>query len=360
MKKIITILTLLLCIGGCAAAMETDTDNKNIAVKDTYVTQEPMTSESTLIPQTEETKSETVEPEKLVEISSEAVKTEVLTADELNMDVTVLSIPDYSGTDFYVVNNNKPYFIENITNYSGEDFIYTAELDSLGRCGTCAGQFSYASMPTDERGEIGHVKPTGWHTVKYDKSVISDLYLYNRCHLLAFQISGLNDEERNLITGTRQFNLDMLEMENQVADLLRYNPDMKVMYRVTPLFEENDLVAKGVLMECYSMDQGESLQFCIFIYNVQDGIVIDYATGESVLDPAQEEKQIVVVTEEPEPTKQPQTESVNGNYIGNRNNQKLHRATCRTLPAEKNRVYFDTKEQAAEAGYTDGCGNCKP
>lgn len=197
------------------------------------------------------------------------------------VDVGSLDIPEYSGTDFYIVNDNSPFFNENIRNYEGEDFIYLSELDELGRCGTCMGQFAQAGMPQEKRGAIGHIKPSGWHTVKYDKDIIQDMYLYNRCHLLMYAISGLNEDARNLITGTRQFNLNMLEIEDQVYDLLKADKTMKVMYRVTPVFDGSNLVADGVLMECLSLDEAQSLSFCVFIYNVQDGITIDYSNGES-------------------------------------------------------------------------------
>lgn len=206
---------------------------------------------------------------------------ETLQVSDYIVDVGSIDIPEYSGTDFYIVNNNVPYFNENIRNYDGDDFIYLSELDELGRCGTCMGQFSQAGMPQEERGPIGHIKPSGWHTVKYDKNIIQDMYLYNRCHLLMYAISGLNDDKRNLITGTRQFNLDMLEVEDQVYDLLKADETMKVMYRVTPVFDGSNLVADGVLMECLSLDAAQSLSFCVFIYNVQDGITIDYSNGES-------------------------------------------------------------------------------
>lgn len=217
---------------------------------------------------------------KLAWMQSAKVQEELLVNDCV-LDVSSIDIPEYSGTDFYIVNDNVPFFNENIRNYDGEDFIYLSELDELGRCGTCMGQFSQDSMPKEERGAIGHIKPSGWHTVKYDKEIIPDMYLYNRCHLLMYAISGLNDEKRNLITGTRQLNLDMLELENQIYDLIKSDKGIKVMYRVTPVFEGDNLVAKGVLMECMTLDEARNLSFCMFIYNVQDGIIIDYTNGES-------------------------------------------------------------------------------
>ena len=140
-------------------------------------------------------------------------------------------------------------------------------------------------MPTEKRGEIGSVHPSGWHTVKYDRSVIPDQYLYNRCHLIAYQLSGENANERNLITGTRYMNVQgMLPFEEQVGDYVRQTGN-HVMYRVTPVFKGTELVARGVLMEAESVeDRGRGVSFCVYVYNVQPGIQIDYQTGESRLE----------------------------------------------------------------------------
>lgn len=268
-----------------------------------------------------------------------------LSAEDLLIDAGALSIPDYSGTDFYIVNDNVPFFDGALRNYSGDNFIYLSELDELERCGTCIGLFSNSTLPTEQRGEIGHIKPSGWHTVKYDKSVISELYLYNRCHLLMYAVSGINDDIRNLITGTRQFNLDMLELENQVLDKLRYDESARLLYRVTPLFEGDNLVAKGVLMEAMSLGDENGLSFCVFIYNVQDGIVIDYATGESAL--AQEAGTgTIAVTD----------------YVINTNSGKFHYTWCSSVGKIKaqNRMDFNgTRDELVEMGYVP-CKICGP
>ena len=266
---------------------------------------------------------------------------------DLIIDVGTLSIPEYSGTDFYIVNDDVPFFSDTLKNYQGENFIYLSELDGLGRCGTCAGLFSEATLPTQERGELGHIKPSGWHTVKYDKSVISDMYLYNRCHLLMYAVSGINDDTRNLITGTRQFNLDMLELENQVLDTLKHDESVRLLYRVTPFFEEDNLVAKGVLMEAMSLGNDDGLSFCMFIYNVQDGIVIDYATGESAL----------AVGEMQDTAAQRETE-----YVANTNTKKFHYPWCASVEQIKAENRWDYKGSRAELigmGY-EPCKNCEP
>ncbi len=156
-----------------------------------------------------------------------------------------------------------------------------SKLDALGRCGSAMAIVCKETMPTEERGEIGHIKPSGWHTVKYPDT-IPDKYLYNRCHLIGFQLTGENDNERNLITGTRYMNIDgMLDLENSIADYV-HNTGNHVAYRVTPIFKGDELLCRGVLMEAYSIeDNGKGINFCEFAFNVQPGIEIDYATGDS-------------------------------------------------------------------------------
>ena len=189
-------------------------------------------------------------------------------------------VPPYSGEAYIAINGNVPFFVkEEITDQSYEEY---AELDALGRCGVTEACIGIDIMPTDNRGDIGSVKPSGWHSVKYD--IVEGKYLYNRCHLIGFQLAGENANKRNLITGTRYLNIDgMLPFENLVADYVK-ETENHVMYRVTPIFEGDDLVAQGVVMEGWSVeDEGEGVCFCVFAYNVQPGITIDYATGESRL-----------------------------------------------------------------------------
>lgn len=187
-------------------------------------------------------------------------------------------IPKFSGNAYVAVNGNMPFFMpEEITD---ESFEYYAELDSLGRCGTTMACIGIDIMPTEERGEIGSVKPTGWQSVKYD--CVDGKYLYNRCHLIGFQLAGENANKKNLITGTRYLNIEgMLPFENMVADYVQETKN-HVLYRVTPIFDGDNLVAHGVLMEGYSVeDEGEGITFCVFAYNAQPGILIDYKTGAS-------------------------------------------------------------------------------
>lgn len=192
--------------------------------------------------------------------------------------VTIADIPEYSGEPYAILNENQPNFDwEDLTL---EPFETYSELDYLGRCGVAYANVCLDIMPTVPREEIGQVKPSGWQTVKYD--CVDGKYLYNRCHLIGYQLSGENANEKNLITGTRYMNVDgMLPFENMVDGYVE-ETENHVLYRVTPVFHESDLVARGVQMEAFSVeDEGEGICFHIFVYNVQPGIVIDYATGDS-------------------------------------------------------------------------------
>jgi len=194
--------------------------------------------------------------------------------------VTLENIPPYAGEPYVVIDENQPNFtLDDFTTLEFEEY---SELDMLGRCGVAYANICIELMPTEERGEIGMIKPTGWHTVKYD--CVDGKYLYNRCHLIGFQLAGENANRLNLITGTRYFNVDgMLPFENMVAEYVE-DTGNHVLYRVTPIYEGDDLVARGVQMEAISVeDEGEGVCFNVFVYNVQPGVEIDYATGESWL-----------------------------------------------------------------------------
>lgn len=191
-------------------------------------------------------------------------------------------IPEYDGVSEYVIiNNNEPFFEE--SEKTTNSFEKYSDLDSLGRCGVAYANISTSLMPTEERESIGSIKPSGWHTVKYD--IVNGKYLYNRCHLIGFQLTGENANEKNLITCTRQINVGMmLDIENEVADYIK-NTNNHVLYRATPIFEGDNLLASGVLLEGLSVeDNGEGIKFNIYVYNIQDGITIDYATGKSLLN----------------------------------------------------------------------------
>ena len=187
------------------------------------------------------------------------------------------TVPDYNNEPYIEINNNKPYF--NDTDMTTVSYEHYSELDSLGRTGVAMACLGPETLPTEKRGPIGMIKPAGWHTVKYP-DVIKDLYLYNRCHLIAFELSGENANEKNLTTGTRYLNISgMLPFENKTR---KYIDDTHnhVIYRVTPVFINNELVCRGILIEAKSVEDN-NLEFCVYCYNVQPGIIIDYATGDS-------------------------------------------------------------------------------
>ena len=265
-----------------------------------------------------------------------------------NLPFKLSDIPRYSGSPFCEVNNNKPYLqSDELTTDSFKRF---SELDSLGRCGVAFACIGTDSLPTEERGAIGMIKPSGWHTVRYD-DLIEDKYLYNRCHLIAFELSGENANPQNLITGTRYMNVEgMLPFENRVHDYVE-NSNNHVIYRVTPVFEGNNLVANGVLMEGYSVeDSGTGICFNVFCYNVQPSIEIDYADGTSW------------ISEQSDVQPEAETQDSKITYILNTHTKKFHYHDCSSVNdmKEKNREAFTgSREELIEMGYSP-CGKCNP
>lgn len=189
-------------------------------------------------------------------------------------------IPPYTDKPYVVINNNEPNFTEE--ELKQKSFEKYSQLDSLGRCNKALAKIDHTMMPTEPRGSIGMIKPSGWHTIKYD--FVDGKYLYNRCHLIAYQLTGENANEKNLITCTRYANTEgMLPFENKVAEYIKETKN-HVLYRVTPIFEGNNLLASGIQMEALSIeDNGRGIKFNVYIYNNQKGVLIDYKTGESQL-----------------------------------------------------------------------------
>ena len=259
------------------------------------------------------------------------------------------SIPPYSGEPYVVLYDNIPRFTS--SEKKATSFETYGDLDSLGRCTTVYACVGRDLMPEGERGSIGSVKPSGWQTVKYD--IVDGKYLYNRCHLIGWQLTGENANEQNLITGTRYLNIKgMLPFENMIADYVK-ETNNHVLYRVTPIFTGNNLVANGVLMEAYSVeDNGEGICFCVYAYNVQPGIVIDYANGNSALDG----------TPLPENTTAQSTSAEHQTYVLNTNTKKFHYPTCASAQSisEQNRqTYTGARDELIADGYSS-CGNCRP
>ena len=259
---------------------------------------------------------------------------------------TLENIPAYSGQAYVEINENQPSFTKD--ELVTESFEEYSPLDSLGRCGVAYANVGIDTMPTEERGSIGQVKPSGWQTVKYD--CVDGKYLYNRCHLIGYQLTAENANKENLITGTRYLNVEgMLPFENLVADYVK-ETENHVLYRVTPIFEGDNLVASGVQMEAMSVeDNGEGVCFNVYCYNVQPGVVIDYATGDSWL-------------EEDAPTAGDSSTSQEESYVLNTSSKKFHRPDCSgvdSMSPENRQDYTGTRQSLIDQGYSP-CGTCKP
>ena len=253
-------------------------------------------------------------------------------------------IPSYMENPYVVVNDNKPFFEDK--DFTNESFESYSELDSLNRCGVAIANIGKDLMPTDERESIGSIKPSGWQTVRYES--VDGKYLYNRCHLIGFQLTGENSNKENLITGTRYLNVQgMLPFENMVADYIK-ETNNHVLYRVTPIFENDNLVASGVLMEAKSYeDNGEGIEFNVYCYNVQPNIKINYKTGES--SSVNNTNEII-------------EEEVKTKYVLNTSSKKIHLPECsnaKDIKEKNKREVFEAKVVLIKQGY-EPCGSCKP
>ena len=256
--------------------------------------------------------------------------------------VSLEDVPAYSGEPFVVLDGNVPKFTE--SDYSSDSFEEYGALDALERCTYTIACIGQDLMPTQERGSISHIKPTGWHSVRYD--FVDGKSLYNRCHLIGHQLAGEDANERNLITGTRYMNVDgMLPFENMVADYVKETGN-HVMYRVIPVYDGNNLVASGVTMEGWSVeDQGEGICFYVYVYNVQPGVVIDYATGESYADESVAEDGEIIVC-----------------YVVNTSSGKFHMESCSQsggIKPENRQVLEATRSQMLAWNF-EPAGCCKP
>lgn len=256
----------------------------------------------------------------------------------------------YQGEPYVVINDNNPDFTEaDMTTVSFESY---GELDVLGRCTTAFANIGKDLMPAEKRGSIGEVKPTGWQTAKYDN--VDGKYLYNRCHLIGYQLTGENANAKNLITGTRYLNVDgMLPFENMVADYIKETGN-HVLYRVTPVFSGDNLVASGVQMEAESVeDNGDGILFNVYCFNAQPGIAIDYATGNSHQDNS-------IVADASKSTTA--AEANVQTYVLNTNTKKFHKESCnsaKSMDASNKKIYTGSRQEIIDMGY-EACGVCKP
>ena len=381
-NKLSYFLTLLLCLCmlvGCGSGAATQ------------VMLKAEDSETESYVETVQTESAENDPGDEAEIQT-AAETEIQAAAKVQSDdskqnvvhtgtasaFNTADVPAYSGKPYTAVNNNEPYFTsDDLTTEAFENY---SELDSLGRCGVAYANVCLETMPTEKRGSISEVKPTGWHSVKYDN--VDGKSLYNRCHLIGYQLTAENANQQNLITGTRYLNVDgMLPFENMVADYVK-ETDNHVLYRVTPIFTGDNLVADGVLMEGYSVeDEGDGICFCAYAYNVQPGITIDYATGDSWLSSENGNsdsssggnsavsqsaadksgtQQAAVQTESVKETSAPV--STGTEYILNTNTKKFHYPSCssvKQMKASNKKEYTGSRDDLIAQGY-DPCKKCNP
>ena len=312
--------------------------------------------------------------EDISQIQQEMINVETSVAVSLNentpedtKEFDFSEVVEYSGSPIQVINGNVPFF----TDKDKQDCIGVekySDLDEFGRCGEAFAFVGIETMPMEERGSIGMVKPSGWQTVKYD--FIDGKYLYNRCHLIGYQLAGENDLEENLITGTRYLNIEGMLPYEQLVSTYVSSSNNHVLYRVTPIFLGDNLVANGVLMEGMSIEDDE-LSFCVFAYNVQPGVYIDYLTGESIQQTETElleiygdevPKEIERIFIKDDQTQISQDNLENVTYIGNRRSHRFHYPDCVGVKdmKEENKVYFyGERNELIEVGYVP-CGSCNP
>lgn len=335
--------------------------------------------------------------------TDQPVTAEILEKPVAGSTFKLADVPEYQDTTVLLVNGNMPDFY--IWQVKPESYISFSPLDKLQRTGAGMACLSRDTIPTEARGKIGNIRPSGWHTIRYD-DLIEDKYLYNRSHVLGFQLSGDNATPENLFTGTRFLNKEsMLFFENQVADYLNQKKENHVIYRVSPVYHENELVPTGVQMEAFSVeDYGQGVCFNVFLYNIQPGVLIDYATGESRRDPDYKSGEQINTGDEYrkalEQLKKGQKDqaadkealALNGlpaektgegsrsampavsesetstqdtrtvTYILNTNTHKFHHPDCPSvsdIKARNKKEFYGTRDEAISAGYSS-CGRCNP
>lgn len=352
---------VMLALGGCTTTGTSSVPHQSKPSATVVSTEITEISSETAVPvlsTTESSASETT----VTSVSTTAAITEETTttaaAEPVSIGFSLADIPSYSGEPYVEVNNNIPFFEDKTVTEAFESY---SPLDELGRCGPAFANICIELMPTEPRGPIGMIKPSGWHTVKYE-GLVEGNYQWNRCHLISYENSGENANPQNLITGTRYLNIHgMLPFENKVADYVKSTGN-HVLYRVSPIFEGNNLVADGVLMEAYSVeDQGQGIQYCVFCYNVQPGIGIDYSNGDSwVMDESVSET-TTTVTSVTTPSEHNETEE-QCDYVVNTNTKKFHLPSCSSVKDIKTKNRWDyegNRDDLITQGYTP-CKRCNP
>lgn len=387
------VVVFALVLSGCSLSGIADGSkslvNGNLASDGgTTVSEQVTSAETTTTEEITETQSdissESLETTENTTVSDIGGAADASTEGKAASNMELADIPEYAGSAYCEINGNVPAF--------GDDELVTdafenySDLDSLGRCGAAYANICKEIMPTEERGAIGMVKPSGWHTVKYNDRIDGN-YLYNRCHLIGYQLAGENANEKNLITGTRYLNVTgMLPFENEVADYVESTGN-HVLYRVTPVYDGDNLVASGVQMEAESVeDKGAGVSFNVYVYNVQPGVLIDYATGGSEADPgyvvpgkntsseisgedgdqaaeAGTSEETQNTESNADDTSEAQTEAANEDtYIVNTNTGKFHKPSCRSVKQMKESNKSErttTRDELISEGY-EPCKNCNP
>lgn len=351
MKKKAYLLLCLLLLTGCERPVNTEsTEEPTTPIQNIVATEDvAYTPTDTVFPINEDPLPSSAPTEIVLSdetmLIGDAEKDSVFTGGRLYAS-------EWKDIPYATINNNIPFFTKEekencYKNGQYVSFENYSPLDALNRTRQAFVCVGIDTMPTEERGEIGQIKPSGWQTSKYPKEVIEDLFLWNRCHLSAYELTSENDNALNLITGTRYMNVEgMLPFENKIANFIRKNKDMHVLYRITPEYKEDDLVAQGILMEGYSLeDNGKGICFCVFCYNIQPFIEIDYKTGENRLSPDYDSR---------EESGEEKT------YILNTNSMKIHTPDCEAVRDMKNKNKKEVTallEELLKEGYKP-CGIC--
>lgn len=376
LKKIFYILLLIIILTGCTESKREYEDDIPPILNKVNVWENVECSEIVETPKIKELQEEKGNYD-LEEIVLDEESESGLILDGAESSITLestaytfnlLEVPPYSGAPYIVLNDNQPTFPKD--DVSTQVFEEYSEFDELGRCGVAYANICKEMMPIEERGAIGFIKPSGWHTVKYN-DLIDGNYLYNRCHLIGYQLAGENANEKNLITGTRYLNVQgMLPFENMVAGYVE-ETNNHVLYRVTPIFEDENLIASGVIIEALSVeDKGIGICFNVYVYNVQPGIVIDYKTGDSERDLVYTGTGTKIKDEDNEKDNDDAISdnqsivqaSATGMYILNTNTHKFHYSSCSSVydMAEKNKKESnDTRKEIIVEGY-EPCKRCNP
>ena len=374
LKRISLALMLIACMA-LSACGSTDAGSAPADTNSAPETSQSQTVDSSTVPESSQA-TDTDDAEKPESTPTAGTAHSTSTA---STAFSLSSIPAFADQAYLAVNKNEPYFTD-ADKARTDAFETYSTLDSMGRCGVAYANICHEIMPTEKRGEIGSVKPTGWQTAKYD--FVDGKYLYNRCHLIGYQLAGENANDKNLITGTRYLNIEgMLPFENMVDDYVD-ETNNHVLYRVTPVFDGNNLVASGVLVEGWSVeDQGDGICFCVYAYNNQPGVEINYAPGDnwasgsapsgttasgdgtSTTDSGTTTNAGSATTTAPsKDTSNSTGTSTEQTYILNTNTKKFHYPSCSSVDSmsEANKKeYTGTRDALIADGY-DPCGRCKP